>query len=626
MVFLGFISLLQIILLPGLIITKFIYSGKTLSKLILSFSISLIFNYQLVLLLTIFNLYNRISVYIIFAVELVLLLSIYLKGISPQKYSNVHARIEPHSENKFLTLSASQISILKYVFVGTGLFVCLGYIFKIMGENPGIFDSWDDVVSWNSWASEWYSGHFPLRSYHYPQLLPANWSLTYKFIGTDEVQFFAKSIMGLFGLGILLIFWDLYAKSKSIFFLVALTFSGYLVLKTIGQYLGKGYTDIPVAFYSICIFYVFYLGINGYMSCIQTMVISAIVLSGATLTKQAGFFTILLYITMAVCLFKTNRYLLKKSLQIFCLSAGICMLLTGPWYIFKQFQINKGIDHSEISWVTHDIYAGKSKSQRFTEATAIFLNKMTDFDSLKSIPNQYKNVLSGAVILFFLLFIVLSTVSFYGRIILATVIIPYYIAWACFFSYDLRNIALLLPFLGLSAAIGATIFYKYFSALYTLLLGNRFFSQYGIILILVLTIAVISFKYDKKYLLQKEQAKATSLLGDSTLNFKLYELYDSGKLRANILTGDPLLRYLPIIKQFCIAFDYSKQNLDTLKILYLKNLKDHKIMYFIFQESVPPEIRDFFSQKETEGELKFIFRSNAAWRIEELVVEDGKNK
>ena len=55
--------------------------------------------------------------------------------------------------------------------------------------------------------------------------------------------------MVLFGFGILFIFWDLYAKSKSVYFLMALTISGFLIQKIVGPYLGKGYVDIPVAFF-----------------------------------------------------------------------------------------------------------------------------------------------------------------------------------------------------------------------------------------------------------------------------------------------------------------------------------------------------------------------------------------
>jgi len=504
MTFLGILSLLQITLLPGLIFTQIFPVGKSLTKIILIFSLSLIFNYQLVFLLTIFSLYTRSSILIIFIVEILLLFFSYTKKIILRAPSKGLSFFKPDAEKGLLVLPDSYTRILKYIFIGSGMFILMGYFSKIVEENPGIFDSWDDVISWNRWASEWYSGRLPQITYHYPQLLPANWSMTYKFLGTDDIQFFAKSIMGLFGFGILLIFWDLYAKSKSIFFLLALTISGYIIQKTVGQYLGKGYADIPVAFFCLCIFYVFYLGLNGYLSITLTMVISAIVLSGAALTKQAGFFMIISYIAMSYYLLKRNNYSFKRNSLIIGSAILIYLLSTGPWYIYKQVQIKEGVENSEVSWVTQEIYAGKSKYQRLTDATMNFSNKIVDFDFLKSFSDHGKKALTYFLSIFFLFLLLLSALSFYGRIALMSVVVPYYLIWACFFSYDLRNITLLLPFLGLSVAIGAIIFLKYFSKLIFLRNHTKLNKQFGILFIAVLLIAGISFKYDNKYLLQKE--------------------------------------------------------------------------------------------------------------------------
>jgi len=86
------------------------------------------------------------------------------------------------------------------------------------------------------------------------------------------------------------------------------------------------------------------------------------------------------------------------------------------------------------------------------------------------------------------------------------------------------------------------------------------------------------------------------LIGDSTLNSRLYGLYDSNKLQGNILSGYEFLKFLPGIKQFYTGFKYDKENLDTLKIIYRENRIDHKIKYFVFHENASPEIRDFINQ------------------------------
>jgi hypothetical protein len=204
------------------------------------------------------------------------------------------------------------------------------------------------------------------------------------------------------------------------------------------------------------------------------------------------------------------------------------------------------------------------------------------------------------------------------------VVIPYYLLWAFFFSYDLRNVTLLLPFLGLSMAIGTLVLLKYVLRWIPTLHLPKTNIWYGILLMAILVLAVISVKYDKQYLLQKEAEQARLLMGDSTMNTRLFDLYYSKQLKGKILSGYEFLKYLPGVKQYYMGFHFEKENLDSLKTIYLKNRTDHKIEYFIFNENAPLEILDFVSQKEKEGELKLYFRSDAGWHMEEIL-EGNKN-
>jgi hypothetical protein len=622
MTLLGILSILQITLLPGLIFTQIFPVGRLLTRIILSFCLSLIFNYQFVFLFTILGLYTRTSVLILFVIEILLLFFIYAKKISLGARGQEQSFQNPDSGSAVLDDSVTRI--LKYIFIGTGLFIFLVFFLKTLKENPGIFDSWDDVFSWNHWASEWYSGYLPLKTYHYPQLLPTNWSISYQFLGTDEIQFFAKSVMVLFGFGILFIFWDLYAKSKSVYFLMALTISGFLIQKIVGAYFGKGYVDIPVAFFSLAVFYVFYLGLNGYMSVNLSMGVMAIVLSGALLTKQSGIFMTISFFVMSWYLLKRTNYSNKRKWMLFGLSILICLLSAAPWYVYKQVQMQTGVEKSEVSWVTKDIYAGKTISQRGVDATNHFSEKICNFDFLKKFSDHKKVVIQYSVFVFFLLLALLSVFSFYGRMALILVVIPYYLLWAFFFSYDLRNVTLLLPFLGLSMAIGTLVLLKYVLRWIPTLHLPKTNIWYGILLMAILVLAVISVKYDKQYLLQKEAEQARLLMGDSTLNTRLYDLYYSKQLKGKILSGYEFLKYLPGVKQYYMGLHFEKENLDSLKTIYLKNRADHKIEYFIFNENAPLEILDFVSQKEKEGELKLYFRSDAGWHMEEIL-EGNKN-
>ncbi len=86
MTLLGILSILQITFLPGLIFTRIYPVGRPLTRIILSFALSLVFNYQFVFLLTILGLYSRTSVLILFVLEILALILIYTKKISFSAY------------------------------------------------------------------------------------------------------------------------------------------------------------------------------------------------------------------------------------------------------------------------------------------------------------------------------------------------------------------------------------------------------------------------------------------------------------------------------------------------------------------------------------------------------------
>jgi 4-amino-4-deoxy-L-arabinose transferase-like glycosyltransferase len=137
----------------------------------------------------------------------------------------------------------------------------------------------------------------------------------------------------------------------------------------------------------------------------------AIVLSGAILTKQSGIFMVISFFVMSWYLLKCTNYSNKQKWKLFGLSVLICLLSAAPWYVYKQVQIRTGVENSEVSWVTKDIYAGKSKSQRAIDATSHFSNKISDFDVF-SFADHNSGVLQYSISIFFPLVALLSVFSF----------------------------------------------------------------------------------------------------------------------------------------------------------------------------------------------------------------------
>ena len=206
---LGVLGILQITILPGLIIHKIVrFRSNLFERGLIIFGLSLIANYCLAFLLAALGIYVRSVLVLFVLVEFIVLLWLY-RGLFIT------------SVDKFLTSTWNALSdilgfftlrradnngtlIMSFIWLALVLFFAIkGMIWasNVFFSNLGtIFSKWDAVVSWNQWATDWAAGWIPTDSHFYPQLIPANWSITYVLLGDTTLQFFAKSIMPLFGL------------------------------------------------------------------------------------------------------------------------------------------------------------------------------------------------------------------------------------------------------------------------------------------------------------------------------------------------------------------------------------------------------------------------------------------
>ena len=92
-----------------------------------------------------------------------------------------------------------------------------------------VFNVWDTIFSWNRWAVDWSYNQFPALTYEYPQILPANWSLSYVIMQNKEVQAFTKAIMSLFSLFTILLFFDLARIKKNLVYLLGAILYGVIL-------------------------------------------------------------------------------------------------------------------------------------------------------------------------------------------------------------------------------------------------------------------------------------------------------------------------------------------------------------------------------------------------------------
>ena len=277
MFFLGMTGLLQMAVLPGWLWLRIfrIRTQNPCEEGLYCFSASLILNFWLVYLLEALGQNNQAAWLAIVAVEAGLLMFL----LRPWKHLRLPVCSAGPAEQK--STSFVQISLAALALV-----TVLAFIPVLIANWGTVFTANDDVASWDRWAREWFLNRAPARSGLYPQLLPANWSITYALMQNDEVKMFAKAIMPFFAVAISLLFVSLAWNRRDRVYLAGSAIAGFLCLQYLGRdFLMTGYADVPLAFFCFLTFYTLYQEAANPSR--QARLLSDLA-TGAALTKQGG--------------------------------------------------------------------------------------------------------------------------------------------------------------------------------------------------------------------------------------------------------------------------------------------------------------------------------------------------
>ena len=604
---LGILSVVQATFLPGYIVTRRFLPLKGLSRILISFALSPLINYQFVFLLTSLGIYNRVTVFILFVVECLVLVWLIKKNAYDRPNINP-IYLETGAIN--LRPKENWRGWFNTVFSAFLLYIAFVILLKILLRNPVIFDSWDDVVSWNRWAIDWYNGILPRHTWHYPQTIPANWSITYQFVGSSDIQPFAKLIMNLFPFALLGGFYSLSKILKEEAFLAAASFSGFLMLSFVGIFLGTGHVDITISFYCFIIFYSLLLTDRGVLQFDSGLLLSTALLAAAVLIKQAGIFMVFPFIIATIIIFLKNRWqpVNKKKLVAFMIAGYV--LLASPYYIYKEIQIKKGTETSEVGWVTHGIYEGKTKLQRLEDASVRFRDAVTDLTVINSLPEPVRPTARSA---FFSLLILLSFLSLanpLSRFVMLLIVIPYYLIWGMFFSYDLRNVSLITAFWGFSLGAGTVVGLN--------LLAHTSYRQrkWTAIGLIALSIILVSIQFPKQRLLAIERRMAMETILDPEMNKLLYQHLDSGNLKGKVLSSYPMGPYLPDVRDYLEPFIFDEANLGKLKSMIEQD--GTKYQFWVVNYEAPPAVWEYVKELEDKGLVKSKTKTVASWTLIEF--------
>jgi hypothetical protein len=549
----GALAFLQMTMLPGLLIQRLcrIRAGL-LERLIYLLPLSLIANYLVIFLLTSVKIYRRFSLVAMIALELAVLLWVYrstLKVSFRQAVSAIrdHIQIEltplcPQS----LTEEATLIRFCLFLITGIGALSAITWAVHVWSLNFGtIFQGWDTLFSWNNYALQWAENRLPEITGAYPQLVPANWSISYVLTGNQQIQLFNTLLPPLFFLWIFLMLFDLGLQKKETGFFIAAIIARYMMKKLMGDHIFDGYMDVPAASMVLLSIYAFLKGLGREpVQQRQTIVLGLVFASAAAVTKQSGIIALILapFILFTWLQLGAGTISKKKWLGIAFLSAVIVL----PWYLFTS------LSHSAARGnVAIGIAEGIVEFNRRYEWSHKFLLARQAF-------GKYWIILVISLL-------GLPLVKKEYRWIFLASSIPVVIVWGAFFPYDARNLAVALP--GLAILSGLAI-----ARTLDLLIGGFFKGQlaeiphfWGWLMLLagVISFLIMSFPDEKLIAMQAEQQR--ELFGRELNQELLYGVFGDEHTGEDILTDYPA-PFLSGYESCCVTTNFQNPNsLDILK-------------------------------------------------------------
>jgi hypothetical protein len=488
------------------------------------------------------------------------------------------------------------------------LFVHLFYFIYFAAT---VFMHWDPVVSWNRFALDWTANKIPTQTWRYPQLIPANWSISYVLMGTSQVQVFAKSIMAFFSIGTMTLFADLAFKTRSAVYWFALiiygVFLGFLYNPSV---IVSGYVDIAVSFFSFLAFHAMYsldkqrdtqkekTNTKHYF----THILFAFTFAcAAAVTKQSGFFILMIVtVWMIISLAgKRHEIPIKKILLVISISVVIFFILTASWYILKEIQIQHGLEQSEVAMV-QEVHKIGSYVERFRQGMRNLISYRSP--KLKVIP------IAIMALVFFGLF---HRKSWWVTLV---IVIPYSLIWGFFFSYDTRNLSIAVPFIAFSSAYGATWLKK------TVFNTRKDWLSFRLPLLPLVAIALIilillNFTLLKKENIIRQQEKQMLHMGELELNTLLTNFYKNQGLKGKIASNYLYLKYLPGLKDYFVL----KSGRVTLAYLkYLETDAGNDIRYLLMPLILKSEkdVMIYFQEQIQANRYKMIFKNRGYWFVD----------
>ena len=404
------LSYIQILLLPG-----FLYcSYKKRFDLFQIISISIFFNYLIIIFISNFLFDKKIFLLCLVILEFILI--IYFLIFLEKKY-------------------VININLDNYKIINLSIIIFI--IFKLsqaFNQHIGtLFNEGDVFLSWNEWSYNLLGSsytpeyltknnfdssfkEYQSRSY-YGQLIPANWSIFYALTNMTDITMYPKFLNFIFSFLAIVYLIQKYFKENNIFYIILLFLISYFFFKEHAHIVYSGLVDGSLAiFIFLSLTHVFnyekkFKEVNLFISILFAAI--------ATNIKILSLYYSVIF--LPIYIFYNYNKILKKKL-FFYLSLLIVTSLFWPIYQFIIYGNN------------------------------IFITNNLEYLSSLSVTNFSEGIdrlstLFGNKVIFILFFLILFLSLFQRKINLITIflVIPYLLIWYFFASYDIRNILLIIP-------------------------------------------------------------------------------------------------------------------------------------------------------------------------------------
>lgn len=598
---LGTLGFMQMTFLPGLVLQRFFkVQTRFFDNILMIFGLSLIANYILVFLLALLGIYTRITLGVLILAELAAILWLYRDALNASvepALDSLRTGIHEIISFFFPDREDDGVSVLQYFLRILLLLLSVRsilWIVNIFVQNLGtVYSAWDAVVSWNRWATVWASNAIPLDSYFYPQLIPINGSITYVLLGSPTLQFFAKALMPVFGLSVILGFFALCIQTKQYFYLISLVLVHSLFKDFIDTGMSNGYVDIAVAFFTFATLYMLIRAreTREPEQRLPFYILGALFTAGAALTKQAGVYVALCYPVLLLIDILSSKTVLNKEQRLRLFRSFVAIsLLWASWYIFKETRILMGVDSAAVD-VLISLSANRYDSNSLLEQVVAAIGQYREF-----------------VILFILVALTFPWMDrFYKALTL--LFAPYPILWAWMASYDTRNLAMFLPVLAL---ISAYSIHKLLDGLMILAEKTSILRSRSYIPLALAVVGLISLNFIvSPERLEQRQVDLQMQIFSPKKNQMLYELVQENGPQTKVLTNYPMA-FLPGLERNQVTFDFDDYS------RFLTHLSNPEIEFILLPNAAGDQVRDHIEQKIESGDFQWLARDQQ-WKTYTLI-------